>query len=44
MTGPVTLQLNVPSLGVLAVMGAHDVPPLRDTSIFTFPVRPAVVH
>src|SRR5262245_25295556 len=42
--GPDTVQLNVPVFAAALLTIAHDVPPLRDTSIFTFPVSPLDVH
>src|SRR5262245_40307292 len=42
--GPVTIHGCVRSSGVLAAMSDHDVPPLRDTSIFTLPARPVDVQ
>jgi len=35
--GAVTVQLCAPSLGVLLKRVVHETPPLRDSSIFTFP-------
>jgi hypothetical protein len=41
---PATTHGCDPSFGVFAAIDDHDVPPLRDTSMFTFPVSPLDVH
>src|SRR5437870_1314877 len=42
--GPVTLQTCFPSLGVLDSMGAQLLPPSRERSMLTFPLKPLEVH
>ena len=37
---PVTVQLNRPSLAVLALMSDQEAPPFREIWIFTLPVTP----
>src|SRR5438876_3619833 len=42
--GPVTLQTCFPSLGALDSMGAQLLPPSRERSTLTFPLKPLEVH
>src|SRR5947199_253102 len=42
--GPMTLQTCFPSLGVLDSMGAQLLPPSRERSMLTFPLKPLEVH